>query len=72
MPTPAAPNAQCQLVDGSSPIPRDEAFEARALGHVAADERREHGADVDAHVEEREAAVAPRVVLAVEAADQSR
>jgi len=50
MPTAAEPNPQCQPT----------------LAERAADERREERAQVDAHVEDRERAVAPRVAGLVE------
>jgi hypothetical protein len=43
--------------------------EARALAERAADERREEGAEVDPHVEDREARVAAYVAGTVELPD---
>ena len=40
------------------------------LAEIAADQRRDQRADIDPHVEDGEAGVAPRVVLGVERADQ--
>ena len=40
-----------------------------ALTEIAADQRRDERAEVDAHVEDREAGVAPLVVVRVELAD---
>src|SRR5215213_5266821 len=60
------------------PVPaccRVEAFvdeslmEGFTLGEIPADEWRKHGADIDAHVKDREPAVATRIVFAVETAD---
>jgi hypothetical protein len=45
---------------------------ADLLAEVAAHDRGEEGAEVDAHVEDGEAAVAPRVALVVEPADDGR
>ena len=53
MPMPAAPKPMCQL---------------DALPEVAADQRRDERAEVDAHVEDREAGVAALVVCACRAA----
>src|SRR6185369_4335423 len=44
-------------------------LETLTLREVAADERSQHCADVDTHVKDREAAVATRIVFAVETAD---
>ena len=44
-------------------------FETVALCQVAANERRQHRADIYAHVKDREAAVAAWIVFAVEASD---
>ncbi len=54
MPTPAAAKPTCQF---------------DLLAEIAADERRDEGAEVDPHVEDREAGVAARVVGRVELAD---
>ncbi|HYJ87742.1 MAG TPA: hypothetical protein VEW46_16885 [Pyrinomonadaceae bacterium] len=47
----------------------DEPLETFALGHVAANQGREHGADVDAHIKNREPTVASRIVFAVQITD---
>ena len=57
MPTPAAREAD---------VPVD------ALSEIAADQRRDERAEVDAHVEDREAGVAALIVGRVERADDHR
>src|SRR5690606_18997962 len=51
-----------------APVPA----EARAAREVAADERAKEAAQIDAHVEDREASIATRVALLVELADHRR
>src|SRR5581483_2761424 len=50
---------------GEAPMPA----EALALPKSAADDRPEAGTDVDAHVEDREPRVAPRIALAIDLPD---
>ncbi len=56
MPTPAAPKPQCQPTRS----PR-----------ITRDERRDERADVDPHVEDREACVASRAAFRIQIADES-
>ncbi len=54
---------------GVEPHPLQHSLEPGALGESADDQRRDERAEVDAHVEDREAGVAPQVLLAVQLTD---